>query len=54
MTRLLLLGLLVGLDNLQVGVGFGLRRWTFAGGFLLCETVIPLIEACTRLPGDLT
>lgn len=45
---ILLLGLLVGLDNLQVGAGLGLlrmsaaRRWAFAGAFALCETVMPL------------
>lgn len=43
-----LLGLLVGLDNLQVGAGLGLvrmsaaRRWAFAGVFALCETLMPL------------
>ena len=49
MTAVFLLGLLVGLDNLQVGAGLGLvrmspaRRWAFAGGFALCETVMPLV-----------
>lgn len=48
MTAVFLLGLLVGLDNLQVGAGLGLvrmsagRRWAFAGLFALCETVMPL------------
>lgn len=49
MAAVLLLGLLVGLDNLQVGAGLGLvrmstaRRWAFAGAFALCETVMPLV-----------
>ena len=49
MTAVFLLGLLVGLDNLQVGAGLGLvrmsagRRWAFAGLFALCETVMPLV-----------
>jgi len=49
MTAVFLLGLLVGLDNLQVGAGLGLvrmsvaRRWAFAGVFALCETVMPLL-----------
>lgn len=49
MTAVFLLGLLVGLDNLQVGAGLGLvrmspaRRWAFAGVFALCETVMPLV-----------
>jgi putative Mn2+ efflux pump MntP len=49
MTAVFLLGLLVGLDNLQVGAGLGLvrmstaRRWAFAGAFALCETVMPLV-----------
>jgi putative Mn2+ efflux pump MntP len=44
----LFLGLLAGLDNLQVGAGLGLvrmereRRLALAGSFLLCETVMPL------------
>jgi putative Mn2+ efflux pump MntP len=44
----LLLGLLAGLDNLQVGAGLGLvrmpweRRFALAGSFLLCETAMPL------------
>jgi putative Mn2+ efflux pump MntP len=48
-TAVFLLGLLVGLDNLQVGAGLGLvrmtaaRRWAFAGLFALCETVMPLV-----------
>jgi putative Mn2+ efflux pump MntP len=48
MTAVLVLGLLVGLDNLQVGAGLGLvrmsaaRRWAFAIAFALCETVMPL------------
>jgi putative Mn2+ efflux pump MntP len=43
-----LLGLLVGLDNLQVGAALGLvrmsaaRRWAFAGAFAFCETAMPL------------
>lgn len=49
MTAVFLLGLLVGLDNLQVGAGLGLvrmtsaRRWAFAGVFALCETLMPLV-----------
>jgi putative Mn2+ efflux pump MntP len=49
MTEVLLLGLLVGLDNLQVGAALGLlpistgRRWAFAGMFVLCETAMPLL-----------
>lgn len=49
MAAVLLLGVLVGLDNLQVGAGLGLvrmstaRRWAFAGAFALCETVMPLV-----------
>lgn len=49
MGAVLLLGVLVGLDNLQVGAGLGLvrmstaRRWAFAGAFALCETVMPLV-----------
>lgn len=45
---ILLLGLLAGLDNLQVGAGLGLarmrpwRRLALAGSFLLCETTMPL------------
>ena len=45
---LLLLGLLAGLDNLQVGAGLGLagmrpaRRLALAAAFLLCETGTPL------------
>lgn len=48
MTAVFLLGLLVGLDNLQVGAALGLvrmsaaRRWAFAGAFALCETLMPL------------
>jgi putative Mn2+ efflux pump MntP len=48
MAQVLLLGLLVGLDNLQVGAALGLlpmsagRRWAFAGMFVLCETAMPL------------
>lgn len=44
----LFLGLLAGLDNLQVGAGLGLvrmeraRRLALAGSFLLCETFMPL------------
>jgi manganese efflux pump family protein len=46
---LLVLGLLVGLDNLQVGAALGLvrmrarRRWAFAGAFALAETAMPLL-----------
>jgi putative Mn2+ efflux pump MntP len=49
MTEVFLLGLLVGLDNLQVGAALGLlplsvgRRWAFAGMFVLCETIMPLV-----------
>ena len=49
MTPVLLLGLLVGLDNFQVGAGLGLvpmsarQRWTFTGAFAFCETVMPLM-----------
>jgi len=49
MAAVLLLGVLVGLDNLQVGAGLGLvrmstaRRWAFAGAFAFCETVMPLV-----------
>ena len=49
MTAVFLLGLLVGLDNLQVGAALGLvrmsaaRRWAFAGAFALCETAMPLV-----------
>jgi putative Mn2+ efflux pump MntP len=49
MTAVFLLGLLVGLDNLQVGAGLGLvrmstgRRWAFAGVFAFCETFMPLV-----------
>lgn len=49
MAAVLLLGLLVGLDNLQVGAGLGLvrmstaRRWALAGAFALCETGMPLV-----------
>ncbi len=45
----LILGLLAGLDNLQVGAGLGLvrmgrrRRLALAGSFLLCETAMPLV-----------
>lgn len=48
MTAVFLLGLLVGLDNLQVGAALGLvrmsaaRRWAFAAAFALCETAMPL------------
>jgi putative Mn2+ efflux pump MntP len=48
MAAVLLLGLLVGLDNLQVGAGLGLvrmslaRRWAFAGAFAFWETAMPL------------
>ncbi len=43
------LGILIGLDNLQVSAGLGLvrmspaRRWALAGAFALCETVMPLV-----------
>jgi putative Mn2+ efflux pump MntP len=49
MGAVFLLGLLVGLDNLEVGVGIGLvpmragRRWAIAGVCFLCETGMPLI-----------
>ncbi len=49
MTAVFLLGLLVGLDNLQVGAALGLvrmstaRRWAFAGAFAFWETAMPLI-----------
>jgi putative Mn2+ efflux pump MntP len=45
----LLLGLLVGLDNLQVGAALGLvpsrarRRWLLALAFGVCETGMPLV-----------
>jgi len=48
MTAVFLLGILVGLDNFQVGAGLGLvrmspaRRWAFAAVFALCETAMPL------------
>jgi len=48
MMTVVLLGLLVGLDNLQVGAGLGLlrmsaaRRWAFAAAFAVCETLMPL------------
>jgi putative Mn2+ efflux pump MntP len=48
-TAVFLLGLLVGLDNLQVGAALGLvrmstaRRWAFAGVFAFCETFMPLV-----------
>jgi putative Mn2+ efflux pump MntP len=48
MAAVFVLGLLVGLDNLQVGAGLGLvrmslpRRWAFAAVFALCETAMPL------------
>lgn len=48
MTGVFLLGLLVGLDNLQVGAALGLvrmsaaRRWAFAAVFAFCETAMPL------------
>lgn len=61
MTAVLLLGLLVGLDNLQVGAALGLvrmsaaRRWAFAGAFALCETVMPLAGlALGRAVADLS
>lgn len=46
---LVTLGVLVGLDNLQVGAGLGLvgmsarNRWAFAGCFALAETLMPLL-----------
>ncbi|MES1245629.1 MAG: manganese efflux pump [Acidobacteriota bacterium] len=49
MTAVFFLGLLVGLDNLQVGAALGLvrmsaaRRWAFAGVFAFCETFMPLV-----------
>lgn len=56
-------GLLVGLDNLQVGAALGLagmdsrRRWLAACAFALCETVMPLVglllgQGARRLVGD--
>lgn len=48
MKTVLLLGLLVGLDNLQVGAALGLvpsrarRRWLLALAFGVCETGMPL------------
>ena len=49
MKTVLLLGLLVGLDNLQVGAALGLvpsrarRRWLLALAFGVCETGMPLV-----------
>jgi manganese efflux pump family protein len=49
MGAVLLLGVLVGLDNLEVGAGLGLvrmsaaRRWAFAGAFAFWETAMPLL-----------
>jgi putative Mn2+ efflux pump MntP len=49
MGAVFLLGLLVGLDNLEVGAGLGLvpmraaRRWAIAGACFLCETGMPLL-----------
>ena len=48
MTAIFLLGLLVGLDNLQVGAALGLLRmssalrWAFAAAFAFWETAMPL------------
>jgi putative Mn2+ efflux pump MntP len=49
MGAVFLLGLLVGLDNLEVGAGLGLvpmragRRWAIAAACFLCETGMPLL-----------
>jgi putative Mn2+ efflux pump MntP len=49
MSAILLLGLVLGLDNLQVGAALGLlevsrrRRWAIALAFGGCETVMPLV-----------
>ncbi len=49
MAAVFFLGVLIGLDNLQVGAGLGLvrmspaRRWALAGAFAMCETVMPLV-----------
>lgn len=49
MSAILLLGLVLGLDNLQVGAALGLlpmsrrRRWAIALAFGACETVMPLL-----------
>jgi len=49
MSAILLLGLVLGLDNLQVGAALGLlqvsrrRRWAIALSFGVCETVMPLL-----------
>lgn len=49
MSAILLLGLALGLDNLQVGAALGLlqvskkRRWAIALAFGACETLMPLV-----------
>lgn len=49
MIAVAVIGLLVGLDNLQVGAALGLRgfsagrRWALAAAFAACETLMPLI-----------
>jgi manganese efflux pump family protein len=49
LATILVIGLLAGLDNLQVGAALGLvrmpasRRLAFALAFLLCETGMPLL-----------
>jgi putative Mn2+ efflux pump MntP len=49
MSAILLLGLVLGLDNLQVGAALGMlrvsrsRRWAIALAFGVCETVMPLL-----------
>jgi putative Mn2+ efflux pump MntP len=49
MSEVLILGLALGLDNLQVGAALGLlqvsrrRRWALALAFGVCETVMPLL-----------
>jgi len=49
MSAVLLLGLALGLDNLQVGAALGLlqvsqrRRWAIALAFGACETIMPLL-----------
>ncbi len=52
MKTLMFLGLLTGLDNLQVSPAFGMmpmttaRRWMFALMFGLCEALMPLLGLC--------
>ncbi|HYO66749.1 MAG TPA: manganese efflux pump [Archangium sp.] len=49
MSAILVLGLILGLDNLQVGAALGMlqvsrrRRWAIALAFGACETVMPLL-----------